>query len=294
MLQKLSDKVWSNETKGEKKMIDWTKWNVGILDTKVGNYYLEDVEEYEKRGFKILNAKMIDNMKEDFDVIAVMWTRINEKRIKNLNPKVLVIKDSDEPENVTDVDMLRSMDIPYELIDLWGISTRVAWNIEHIKTYSNGKTVTIIADSPTHVELTKSLQELGYKVFYPLLPKKNQMHEFTQALAESDCVITHLGKDEYPRFWLDNLFAYFKEGTTLISTTRGPLYSARWLKWALDTNHVKTAVLDWIWDKENLLPNEKIIFTNHISYQSDQSRKELTNVVLQSIENAVAKYLVKE
>lgn len=258
---------------------------VGILDTKVNGQTIDDIELYRLKGYDVINASHVDAGKQ-FDILVSTWTRLNEKRLKACKVRAVVIKDNDEPGNVVDVDVLKRLNIPYGLIGLWGISTRVEWNMKQIKTYMpDAENVTMIANSPSHDALATVLTKQSVNVYYPFVPANTDKGGETvliEKLRRSDVVIVHLGKDDYKRYWLDTYLPHFKRNSLMISTTRGPIYSADALNTAVIKNKV-TAVLDWAWDEDHLV-KQNIIHTGHSSYRSEQSGHELALEVVKAVE----------
>lgn len=258
---------------------------IGILDTKVNGQPIDDVELYKLKGYEIINSAHLDAGKK-FDIVASTWTRLNEKRLKLCGIKGVVIKDNDEPGNVVDVDVLERMKIPYGLIGLWGISTRVDWNLhvidEHCPLPRYPKNVVMIAETPSHDALKPELERRGAKVHYPWPPSKCD-HATAAKLAEiADVLIVHLGKDDYYQYWLDPVLPYLQKDSLLISTTRGPIYSAQELNRAVKRG--VTAVLDWAWEEDKLIKSSRIIHTGHSSYRSAQSGRELAQEVITAVE----------
>jgi hypothetical protein len=260
---------------------------IGILDTKVNGQQIDNVELYRQRGYEIINSKHIDDGKH-FDIVASTWTRLNEKRIKLAKIKGIVIKDNDEPGNVVDVSLLERLKIPYGLIGLWGISTRVAWNMNKIAIYKpeaewKNLDVLMIANTPSHDALKGELMRLQANVTYPVTPANTDHGEVAKMVSKADVVIVHLGLDDYHRYWLDPALPYFRKNSLMISTTRGPIYSAQELNRAVEQRKI-TAVLDWAWEEDKLIRSEKIIHTGHTSYRSEQSGTELAQEVIKAVE----------
>jgi hypothetical protein len=256
---------------------------VGILDTKVKGQSIDNINLYKQMGYEIINSSHLDQGKK-FDIVASTWTRLNEKRIKLSGIKGVVIKDNDEPGNVVDVDLLKSLNVPYKLIGLWGIDTRVRWNSEQIKKYKpTANKILMIANSPSHDALTIKMEVAGVMVWYPITPATHSYEQVAAILPDVDVIIVHLGKDDYHRYWLDPVLPYFKKNSLMISTTRGPIYSAQELNRAIEKNKI-TAVLDWAWEEDKLIKSDKIIHTGHSSYRSEESGTELSIEVVKSVE----------
>lgn len=261
---------------------------VGILDTKVSGQQIDDVELYRQKGYEIINSAHLDRGLQ-FDIVASTWTRINAKRLAKCKIKGVVIKDNDEPGNVVDVELLKNLKIPYGLIGLWGINTRVKWNLEQIRLNSKlqeGNRVVMIADSPSHDALKPQfeIRKMGTLSVTPKEVAETEGQErLKMFLSVADVVIVHLGKDDYKRYWLDEYLPHFKKDALMISTTRGPIYSAVALNKAVMKQRV-TAVLDWAWEEDKLIASNKIIHTGHTSYRSEQSGTELAQEVIKSVE----------
>jgi phosphoglycerate dehydrogenase-like enzyme len=120
-------------------------------------------------------------------------------------------------------------------------------------------------------------------VAYPITPKTIVIDRPENLFKNADVVITHLGKEDFPRYWLDQYLPYFKQRALYISTTRGPLYHATALNTAVRKNEI-TAVLDWAWEEDKLIEHERIIHTGHSSYRSEHSGIELAQEVIRSVE----------
>jgi len=285
-----------------KKAAALVPYAVGILDTKAMGRNIEEVGRYHALGFETINSADLDRPTDHFDILVSTWTRLNAKRLKAVGCKGVIIKDNDEPDNVVDPALLQELGIPYGLIDNWGINTRLRWNIQQIDTYiskwhnysANTRCVTIVGSTVSHDAIRDALEERGWKVNYPILPKYHLRGDdgsysdsLARMFAKSDVVITHLGKLDFPRFWLDDYLPHFADHSLWISTTRGPLYSAPAVLSALSERHL-TAVLDWVWDEERLSPDgisyaDGIHYTKHSSYKSAESARELTDVVIAAV-----------
>lgn len=261
---------------------------IGILDTKVGGSQIDDINLYMAKGYEIINAGHLDRGNK-FDIVASTWTRVTEKRIKACKIKGVVIKDNDEPGNVVDVATLERLKVPYGLIGLWGINTRVNWNLKHILDFTASKhnlgnlDVLMIANTPSHDAIKPELEKRGATVVYPVTPATHSHDEVAKLVAKADVIIVHLGKDDYHRYWLDPVLPYFRKGALMISTTRGPIYSADVFNKAVKGRGL-TAVLDWAWDEERLIKSDKIIHTGHSSYRSKESGTELAAEVIKAVE----------
>lgn len=263
------------------------KFTVGVLDCKVDGGFIENIAEYKEHGYDIITSRDLDKPTKSYDVLAVTWTRLNEKRLRNVNCKAVVVKDNDEPDNVCDPNALQRMNIPYYLIENWGISTRVAWNFQQIKTYApNARIVTMIANTPSHNAMQREWYPLFERVHYPITPKGTVPSAVEMAVRYADVVIVHLGKQDFPKGWLDSYLPYFREGALFISTTRGPLYSANILNPCVRERRLG-AVLDWAWEEEKLLPHPNLHLTRHQSYKSEQAKAELTTVTHTAIQRAL-------
>lgn len=266
------------------------KLSVGILDTKVNGQAIDDIDLYRERGYQIINSGHLDKGGKHFDIVATTWTRLNEKRIKRAGIKGIVVKDNDEPDNVVSVDDLRRLGVPYGLIGLWGINTRVRWNMGVIDQYAGGvkgKHILMVANTPSHDHLEIKMYEKGAaRVNYPYVPNSIAGKEETSMalmFLNSDIVIVHLGKEDFPRYWLDQYMPQFKKGALFISTTRGPLYTAKALNAAVSKKGV-TAVLDWAWQGAKLIEHDRIVHTGHSSYRSEESGRELSEEVITAVE----------
>lgn len=255
--------------------------NIGILDCKLRGSYIEEVERYQEEGFSVINAGALDKPRRAFDILASTWTLLSEKRLKNVGCRGVVVKDNDEPWNVIKTETIQKLSLPIKLIADWGVSTRVAWNCAQISQFApDAKRVAIIADTPSHRTLTDVLLKEGLAV---LLGK-----DALDSVSDADVIIVHLGKKDFTRYWFDQFLASLKGTTLLISTTRGPLFSAEALNSAIAKGALKHAVLDWAWQEHLLLSDERITLTNHSSYRSAESKRELTQVTIAAVKELAA------
>lgn len=263
-------------------------YTVGCLDCKVDGGYIENVDDYRAKGWQIINSAHLDKPKQKYDVLVTTWTQLNRKRLEAVKCRAVVIRDNDEPDNVCHPAELAQMGIPFYLIDNWGISTRVAWNWQQIADHKpNARKITIIANTPSHDAMTQIWREkLMLDVSYPNVPKTAKLPQLITRLGETDVLIVHLGKLDFPRYWLDPLFKSLKKSALFISTTRGALYSANEINHQLQ-NRGLIAVLDWAWQEEAIEPHANLHLTHHASYKSEQARNELTQVTTASILKAV-------
>lgn len=274
---------------------------VGMLDTKVDGGYIENVDTYREQGWRIINSAHLDKPDQKFDILVTTWTQLSEKRLLNVGCKAIVIRDNDEPDNVINVEVTKKMDIPFFLIDNWGISTRVAWNQKQItEKFINPKApklewaslvITIIGNTPSHDAMAKEWREMGATVYYPFVPKTLNTRDLIIALNQSDVLIAHLGKKDFGKYYLDSLFQFLPKGALFISTTRGPLYSANRLNHQVSERGL-IAVLDWAWEEEKLNAHSNLHLTHHQSYKSEQAKNELTAVTVEATHKAIA-YLQK-
>jgi len=266
-------------------------YTVGCLDCKVDGGNIELVDQYKARGWDIINSAHLDKAKGHYDVLVTTWTQLNEKRLKNVGTRAIVIRDNDEPDNVLDPAVVARMGIPFYLIDNWGISTRVAWNEKMIMENTGGKelwaqTITIIGNTPSHDAMAQRWRSLNAIVHYPFMPKTGNINDLLTNLPNSDVVIAHLGKKDFGKFWMDPMFAYMQTNALFISTTRGPLYSAAKINHQIKERGM-TAVLDWAWEEEKLLAHSRLLLTHHQSYKSELARSELTAVTTKAIDHAL-------
>jgi D-isomer specific 2-hydroxyacid dehydrogenase, NAD binding domain len=264
--------------------------NIGILDCKVGSTFIEEVERYRERGYDVINAGALDTPRKNYDILASTWTQLSARRLGNVCCRAVVVKDNDEPFNVIHQKTVEQLKIPVQLINNWGISTRVAWNLEQIARYAPDlKNILIIADTPSHDAIAKEFS--SDDVFCEKCPVKDgQLTRRT--LLEYDVVIVHLSKNDFSKQWFDQ---FLKQGIAqrlLISTTRGALFSAAAMNVAVMNGTPQTAVLDWVWQRDglanHLISDNRIVLTNHTSYQSPQSRRELTDVTIEAVEKLKA------
>lgn len=278
------------------------KFTVGVLDCKVDGGFIENIAKYKEHGYDIITSRDLDKPTKSYDVLAVTWTRLNEKRLRNVNCRAVVVKDNDEPDNVCDPEVLKRLGIPYYLIENWGISTRVAWNLKmmyerrlagfvHPEGEIANCTITMIANTPSHDAIRDALIEKHHanalgRVYYPMTPKGTDAQTIANCIKQSDVVIVHLGKMDFGKGWLDAYLPYFVEGALFISTTRGPLYSANILNPCVRERRL-IAVLDWAWEEEKLLPHPNLHLTRHQSYKSEQAKAELTTVTHTAIQRAL-------
>jgi len=260
--------------------------NIGILDTKVAGKFIEDVERYKERGFDIINATALDRPTKQYDIVASTWTQLSDKRLRNINCKAVVVKDNDEPFNVIKQDTIDRLSVSVQLIDNWGISTRVAWNLKQIQLYApEADNALLVAETPSHDAIARELVKAGLHVqkcpvkFLRLTNRKRFKY---------DVVIVHLSKDDFTKYWFDQFLNERIASQLLISTTRGAIFSAKAMNIAVTNQTPQTAVLDWAWEREkldsNLIASNRIILTEHTSYQSDQSRSELTDVTIAAVD----------
>lgn len=269
-------------------------YSVGCLDCKVDGGYIELVDQYKERGWHIINSAHLDRPTQNFDILVTTWTQLNRKRLEAVQCRAVVIRDNDEPDNVLDVNVVKEMGIPYYLIDNWGIQTRVAWNQKQIELYKpDVQVITIIGNTPSHDAMATQWRTMQTTVHYPNMPKTLNLNTLLGQLAQSDVVIAHLGKKDFPKFWLDPIFSSFPVDTLFISTTRGALYSANKMNYQVQERRM-TAVLDWAWEEEKLTPHPNLHLTHHQSYKSEQARAELTAVTTKSIEHAIKQLAKKD
>lgn len=269
--------------------------NIGILDCKVGGQYIEEIDRYRERGFDVINAGALDRPKKAYDILASTWTQLSAKRLKNVGCRAVVVKDNDEPFNVIrqeTIDEIKKLrgELPVQLIENWGISTRVEWNIAQIARYAPTlESLMIIADTPSHDEIAKSFSDKVYVEYTGVTPN-GLLETFNHTCY--DVVIVHLSKDDFTQHWFDGLLRLRIAKQLLISTTRGALMSAKALNIAVANHTPETAVLDWAWQQDQITPRliaeKRIVLTGHTSYRSAQSKRELTNVTIAAVDKVAA------
>jgi hypothetical protein len=262
--------------------------NVGILDCKVGSYFLEDVARYKERGYDVINAGALDRPSKRYDVLAATWTRLSAKRLANVGCHAVVVKDNDEPFNVIQQKTIDALNMRVQLIDNWGISTRVAWNLSQIERYAPQlDSLLMIAATPSHDAIAKRFFASGVFLDY------RKASEIQDRQREAyDAVIVHLSKDDFAQHWFDQFLKKRIAHDLLISTTRGPLMSAKALNVAVQNRTPETAVLDWCWQERQLdtqlIADKRIVLTQHTSYRSADAQRELTDVTIAAVERTLA------
>jgi hypothetical protein len=258
-----------------------------MLDCKVSGKVIEEVERYRERGWEIITSRALDRPTKQYDILATTFTQLSEKRLRNVGCRRVVVKDNDEPWNVIKPETVSALGVKIQLIEDWGIATRVAWNLAQVTRYApDFKSIYIIANTPSHDALIARLtMSSDVAIDYGLkVQERKQRNHY-------DVVIVHMSKDDFTKGWLDPLLQSGFAQKLLISTTRGPLYSAKVLNVCVRNKTPEVAVLDWTWQEEELDPqlirDRHIVMTRHTSYQSEESRRELTDVTIRAVEKMI-------
>lgn len=183
-------------------------------------------------------------------------------------------------------------------------------------------TVAVIGTGHIGALVAKLFHGFGAKVVaYDLYPN-DQLRSFVEykdsvaaAVKEADVVTLHMPATDadYHMFNYD-LFKQFKPGAILVNMARGALVDTADLLRALDDGLVEAAGLD-VYEKEGpfipkdmrgkeitdplfqkVLDNDKIIYTPHIAYYTDEAVKNLVegglNATLEVLETGDSKYRV--
>jgi hypothetical protein len=254
---------------------------VVILDCQKDN---DDTEQYTVRGWEV--AKHHYDVVNDVDIVCHLWTALSLDWLYQHHVKTIVCRDFDEPDNILPMSSLK---IPVKLVDGWGDDARKAYHLKHILS-TGEKNVALVGPNPTWPGVVQALaeQSVTATVF-------NTTKEFEDAdISQIKLFDFHLGKKEFPRYWLDNLFVSMPLGSTIISTTRGALYSANGLEDAYDSGHIQHAILDWLWQERQLRGNDWITNTKHTSYRSPITRQQLTRRTIEVIEEAISELSTTE
>jgi len=254
---------------------------VGILDCKVNGDFIEETERYKERGWHVINARHLDAPSTSYDVLAATWTQLSEKRLNNVGCQAVVVKDNDEPFNVIQQITIDALGVRVQLIDNWGISTRLNWNVSQIAQHANNPTsIWICANTPSHDAIAKLFTCEQIHCDYGLEKRTRDKY---------DVVIVHLAKADFEPHWFDQFLRAGVAQQLLISTTRGPIMSAKALNMAVVMNHApEIAVLDWAWQERQLIKDKRIVLTGHTSYRSANSRRELTDVTIKAVDKMLA------
>lgn len=250
---------------------------VVILDAIETN---EDLNAYRELGYEIYSHHY--KVKGDADIVSNLWSYLPVKWFQDHNVSAVACRDFDEPDNVLPTEDLEKFGIELALVDDWGHERRVEYHLSHIahKSPSDGA-VLLVSGGVTFDLLEDVLKTKGYTVY-----RSEPVHMAAASLIkECSTVDCHIGKRELPRFFLDGLLPHMRHGTTVISTTRGPLYRAEVFRKALDLGIVDKAILDWQWGK---LSHPNLVDTKHTSYKSPLSRKQLTEVTIDAVNRLAA------
>jgi hypothetical protein len=250
---------------------------------------IEEIARYKERGWDVINAGALDRPTKCYDVLAATWTQLSLKRLKSVGCRAVVVKDNDEPFNVIQQATIDGLNVKVQLIDDWGISTRVAWNLAQITRYAPElRSLLIIANTPSHDAINavftgNDSHNLAVQCDYGL---KNRTR------LDYDVVIVHLAKKDFEQKWFDDFLRAKLCRQLLISTTRGALFSAKALNVAVMNHAPETVVLDWAWEQEKLdsqlIADKRIVLTNHTSYRSADSKRELTDVTIAAVDKLIA------